>query len=70
MASDTARRAVLVSVVDDWRPLHDVRHITLPEGTGPYTVQAGMYNAQGRYPVFHGNTRCQDDAATVATITP
>jgi hypothetical protein len=50
--------------------IYDVRHITLPEGAGPYLVQVGLYDAQGRYAAYQGATRFQDDAATVATIVP
>jgi hypothetical protein len=56
-----------------WRSgdrIFDVRHITLPDGTGPYTVQVGIYNAQGRFPAFKDNVRCQDDTAPVAVIAP
>ncbi len=56
-----------------WQPgdrIHDVRPITLPEGTGPYTVQAGLYNADGRLPAFMDDARCPEDAVPVATIEP
>jgi hypothetical protein len=50
--------------------IYDVRHIALPEGAGPYTVQVGLYDANGRYPAYGGKTRYQDDAVTVAIIEP
>ncbi len=50
--------------------IYDMRHITLPEGTGPYTVQVGVYNADGRFPAFVNDARCPDDSAQVATIVP
>lgn len=56
-----------------WQPgdrVHDTRHVTLPQGGGPYTVQVGVYNDSGRFPAFVGQTRCPDDAATVATLDP
>jgi len=62
-----------------WQPgdrLTDVRYLILPGGSGPYTVQVGVYNAAGRFPAYvsdiHGLLRAHapDDAAPVATILP
>jgi hypothetical protein len=50
--------------------IYDVRHITLPEDAGPYTVQVGLYNGEGRFPVYYGDTAFPADAVTVATIVP
>jgi hypothetical protein len=54
-----------------WQPgdrILDERHFFLPDDRGPYTVQVGVYNAQGRFPAFVDNVRAVDDAAIVATI--
>jgi len=56
-----------------WKPgdrIHDTRYVALPEGAGPYTVQAGIYDDRGRFAAFVGDTRCADDAAHVATLAP
>ncbi|MBE9508825.1 MAG: hypothetical protein IMY86_12340 [Chloroflexi bacterium] len=56
-----------------WRSgdrISDVRHFALPEDAGPYTVQVGVYNSDGRFPAFMGDSRCQDDAAPVVIIAP
>lgn len=48
--------------------IRDVRYVTLPPDGGPYTVQVGVYNGDGRFPAYVGGARCPDDAAPVATI--
>jgi hypothetical protein len=56
-----------------WRSgdrIYDVRHIALAEGPGPYTVQVGVYNSNGRFPALVNGTRCPDDAAPVVSIVP
>jgi hypothetical protein len=56
-----------------WRSgdrIHDVRYIALPKNGGPYTVQVGVYDSDGRFPAFADGVRCPDDAAPVVTITP
>jgi hypothetical protein len=49
--------------------IHDVRHISTP-GASPYTVQVGLFNADGRYPAYLNDIRCPDDACSVATLVP
>jgi hypothetical protein len=49
--------------------IHDVRHVSA-EGTGPYTVRVGLFNADGRYPARKNGSRCPDDACSVATLLP
>lgn len=44
--------------------------LTLPGGSGPYTVQVGVYNAGGRLPAYADGVRALDDAASVVTIQP
>jgi hypothetical protein len=56
-----------------WRPgdrVVDVRHFTLPDTGGPYTVLVGVYRAEGRLPAFIEGARQPDDAAPVAVIVP
>jgi hypothetical protein len=56
-----------------WQPgdrIYDIRYIDLPDNDGSYTVQAGVYNAQGRFPAFVDDVRVPDDAVPVATIVP
>jgi hypothetical protein len=56
-----------------WQPgdrIHDVRHVTLPQGGGPYSVQVGIYDREGRFPVFVRGVRCPDDAAPIVNIIP
>ena len=56
-----------------WQPgdrIQDVRYITLPDSSGPYTVQVGLYNAEGRFPALVHGVRAQGDAAPVAKIMP
>jgi hypothetical protein len=56
-----------------WQPgdrILDERYFSLPQDRGPYTVQVGIYNAQGRFPAFLDNVRAADGAATIATILP
>jgi hypothetical protein len=56
-----------------WQPgdrVHDIRHVTLPEGGGPYTVQVGVYDENGRFPASVEGVRYPDGAAPVATIVP
>ncbi len=48
--------------------IYDVRQITVPKDGGPYTVQVGLYNSQGRLPAFIYDSRCAHDAATVISI--
>jgi hypothetical protein len=59
---------VPISLWQDGDRVYDVRHVTLPEAGGPYTVLVGVYNANGRFPAYAGDARCADDAAPVATI--
>ena len=54
-----------------WQPgdrIDDVRYVRLSQGDGPYTVLAGVYNAEGRFAAYVDGARCPDDAAPVATI--
>jgi len=56
-----------------WQPgdqVHDIRYVTLPEGGGPYTVQVGVYDENGRFPAFVGGVHYPDGTAPVATIVP
>lgn len=46
----------------------DVRYLTLPEEAGPYSVQVGIYDADGRFAAFMDAGRAADDAAPVAVI--
>ena len=50
--------------------IRDVRHITLPEGPGPFTVQVGVFDAEGRFPALARGLRYPDDAATITEIIP
>ncbi len=49
--------------------IHDVRHI-FPEGPAPYTVQVGLFNADGRFPAYVNGVLYPDGAAPVVTIEP
>ena len=54
-----------------WRPgdyIHDIRSLDLPASAGPYTVQVGFYDKEGRFPAFMNGRRCLDDAAPVAKM--
>jgi hypothetical protein len=54
-----------------WQPgdrIQDVRHIILPKGTGPYTVQIGLFHENTRFPAFMHGARCPEDAAPIATL--
>jgi len=51
--------------------IQDVRYVTIPkQAPGPYTVQVGLYNEQGRFPAFVGDARHPDDAAPIVMINP
>ena len=55
-----------------WQPgdrVVDVRHLTVPEDGGPYTVLIGVYNAAGRLPALVKGIRQPDDAVPVTEIT-
>jgi hypothetical protein len=54
-----------------WQPgdrIQDVRHIVLPGGTGPYTVQVGLFHEGVRFPAFMDGVRCLEDAAPIAVL--
>ncbi len=57
-----------------WQPgdfLRDVRYVDLPpDAPPPYTVQVGLYNADGRFPAWMDGQRCPEDAAPVVTFAP
>jgi hypothetical protein len=50
--------------------IRDVRQINLPNDKTTYTVQVGVYNAQGRLPALVDDERYPDDAAPIVTIVP
>ena len=55
-----------------WRPgdrVRDVRYVSI-RGSAPYTLQAGLFNQDGRYPAYHDSARCADDACPVVTFGP
>jgi hypothetical protein len=55
-----------------WQPgdrITDIRHIS-PNGPPPYTVQAGLFGADGRLPAYVDGVRCAEDAPTVTTVVP
>jgi len=47
----------------------DVRHLSL-EGRPPYTLQVGLFNAEGRLPAYVAGSRCPDDVCSVMTFGP
>lgn len=49
--------------------IHDIRRIS-PNGPPPYTVQAGLFNSDGRLPAYVDGVRCPEDAPAVTTVVP
>lgn len=65
----------LGSIIPPWAwhagdRVHDVRYVSLPEGTDPYTVQVGLHGSEGRLPAQLGEVAYPDGAPPVATIKP
>jgi len=55
-----------------WRAgdrIRDVRHVNL-RGRSPYTLQVGLFDAEGRLPAYVAGSRCPDDVCSVATFGP
>jgi hypothetical protein len=54
-----------------WQPgdcIYDVRSLDLPDDGRSFTVLAGLYDAQGRFPAYVDGARPPNDAAPVAHI--